>query len=203
MKYFHYLKSILILVLAILMAGCRPSFFHHHSSKPPIVCFGASLTLGKGADKGHDYPSLLRAMVKVPVINAGIKGNTTRDELNRLQHDVLELNPQMVIITQRAGDLSCGIPKEQTIKNLEMMIDRIQSQKAVVVLVTFEPDNLEENYFKDFRDLARDKHVVLVADVINDVETNPQYMHDRVHPNNEGYRLVAQRVYEHIKPFLK
>jgi len=161
------------------------------------------LTQGEGADKGHDYPSVLGRMVQIPVINAGILGNTTREELERLPRDVLRLNPQMVIITQRANDLMLGIPKEETLRNIELMIDLIQRQKAIAVLVTFEPDNLTGYYFKEFQELARDKQAVLIADVIDDVEIDPKYMHDRVHPNNEGYKLVAQRVYAKIKPFLR
>lgn len=199
----HYIKSILVFSLAALMVGCGGPVSPKNSTPSPIVCIGGSLTQGEGADKGHDYPSVLGRMVQIPVINAGILGNTTREELERLPRDVLRLNPQMVIITQRANDLMLGIPKEETLRNIELMIDLIQRQKAIAVLVTFEPDNLTGYYFKEFQELARDKQAVLIADVIDDVEIDPKYMHDRVHPNNEGYKLVAQRVYAKIKPFLR
>lgn len=179
--------------MAVATAGCRQS--------SPIICFGASLTQGKGAKAGHDYPSQLRKMVSVPVINAGISGNTTRDELARLDHDVLTHNPQMVIVTQRNNDCKKNISKQETLKNLDTMIDKIQRHGAIAVLITFEPSDMKCSYTNDFKKLMRRRRALLIENVLNDVKLNPQYMHDHIHPNNAGYLLLAERVYKSIKPY--
>jgi len=192
------IRNTFIISLLLLLASATNGY----SSNTAIICLGASLTEGEGADKGHDYPTDLSKMLNMPVINAGVNGDTTEDELDRMQGDVLQNNPRMVIITQRANDLKLGIPKQETLNNLESMIDQIQARGAIAVLVTFEPKELQETYFKDVREMSIRKHAVLVADVLQGVDTNPQYMHDKIHPNNEGYLLVAQRVYKIIKPYL-
>ncbi|MBF0479834.1 MAG: hypothetical protein HQL26_10155 [Candidatus Omnitrophica bacterium] len=203
-KHLGLIKSFTIIPLIFLIASCKPSITSQNSPRAAIVCFGASITQGVGADKGHDYPAVLSHMVKVPVINAGIKANTTRDELKRLERDVLQENPQMVIITHRINDLNHNILREETLKNLEMMIDQVQSCGATAVLVTIEPRELQgTTYFKDFGELARRKHVLYIGDILKDIQTNPQYMKDDIHPNNEGYKLMAERVYTNIKPLLK
>jgi acyl-CoA thioesterase-1 len=197
------LNQLLVITLTFLMVGCQPPpITNRHSRGITIVCFGGSLTRGGGADKGYDYPSQLGKMVNIPVINAGINGNNTRQELQRVQKDVFPWAPKMVIVTQRANDLKSGIPKEETLRNLEDMIDQIQNHGAIAVLVTFEPEALRD-YFQDVRKLVLRKHALLVADVAKGIQSNPHYMSDDVHPNNIGYRVVAERIYKIIKPFLK
>ncbi len=201
--FITFLRSIVIFCLVLVCAGCEAPITNRHSSGTTIVCFGASLTQGVGADPGYDYPSYLRKMVDLPVVNAGISGNTTQQELLRLQADVLDKNPKIVIITQRVNDIKNNIPKEETLKNLETIIDQIQGHEAIAVVATFEPVVLRERYFKDIRKLVLRKHAVLIPNIVDGIEFDPKYMHDDAHPNNEGYRIVAQRIYKSIKDFLK
>lgn len=183
------------------MTGCKQDVINSHSNGVSIVCIGGSLTQGNGADPGYDYPSQLSKMVNIPVINTGINGNTTPQELERLPRDVLAHNPKIVIITQRANDFKKDIPQEETLKNLSSMFDQIHKQGAMAVLVTFEPQAMQD-YFKNFRKLAKEKHVLLIADIIDDIEQNRKFMFDDIHPNNEGYKQIAERVYRNIKPYL-
>ena len=197
-------KRLLIVFLFVFLFGLKAvSIADLVAEGKTIVCFGASLTAGEGAEPGDDYPSQLRKMVNLPVINAGVQGDSSVDELKRLQEDVLEKNPEIVIITQRTNDLKHYIPKQDSLNNLEMIIDRIQHYGARVFLVTFETQEFKESYFKDIRNLAMKKHVIVIADVLNGIDSNPQYMHDSIHPNNAGYGVVAKRVYQAIEPYLK
>ncbi len=197
----RFISKFLIISGIILITGCKQDIINSHSNGATIVCLGGSVTLGKGADPGYDYPSQLSKMVNIPVINAGVNGNTTPQELARLPQDVLAHNPKIVIITQRANDFKKQISQEDSLKNLAAMFDQIQNHGAMVVLVTFEPQAMQD-YFINFRKLAKEKHVLLIADIINDIEQNQKFMFDDIHPNNEGYKRVAERVYRNIKPYL-
>lgn len=83
-----------------------------------IICFGDSLTFGTGASQGKDYPSQLSELIKRPVINAGVPGDTTERALTRLEEDVLSRSPRIVCLTLGGNDLKNGVPKDEAMKNL-------------------------------------------------------------------------------------
>jgi acyl-CoA hydrolase len=64
----------------------------------PIVAVGDSLTFGVGASAGQNYVDELENRFGVPIINAGVSGDTTLDVLARLDTDVLDLDPSLVIV---------------------------------------------------------------------------------------------------------
>src|SRR5690348_12379952 len=124
------MRRSLILALAVLLCGCRAHIANEGSHGKTIVCFGDSLTEGVGADPGTDYPSLLRQKVGLPVINSGVSGDTTAVALKRLDADVLDHDPKMVIITLGGNDFLQQLPKEETLSNMETIIDRIEAHGA-------------------------------------------------------------------------
>ncbi len=194
----------ILLILTILAVwGCGSPVANLGSKGKTIVCFGDSLTAGLGADPGQDYPSVLRSHVDLPVINAGIDGNTTRDALQRLDKDVLAHDPKIVIITLGGNDFLDGFAKEETLKNMAEIIDRIQAQGAMVVWATVKTGLLGDGYAKDFAKLAREKRIVLIPDILNGIMFNPQYKYDQIHPNSAGYRIMAERIEAGLKPLLK
>lgn len=81
------------------------SVTNYPPSSGPIIAFGDSLTAGVGATAGQDYVSQLSRKSGVPIINAGISGNTTRDAAARLQSDVLSRNPSVVIVWLGGNDI--------------------------------------------------------------------------------------------------
>lgn len=93
------------------------------------MCFGDSITYGLGASPGHDYPSLLAKKLNLTVINAGKSGDTTEGALQRIQHDVLDKKPYLVIVELGANDYLKGISAEATLKNLEEIIKKFNKQE--------------------------------------------------------------------------
>lgn len=169
------------------------------SSGTSIVCFGDSLTFGTGADEGRSYPSLLAKKVKLPVINAGVSGDTTAMALERLQEDVLKHNPKIVIITLGGNDFLQRLPKDQTLKNMEKIIDRTQKQGAIVVWAAVKAGVFADSYAADFDRLARRKRIVLIQDVLKGIMFDARYKYDNIHPNSAGYEILAERIYKAIK----
>ncbi|TBW34599.1 SGNH/GDSL hydrolase family protein [Siculibacillus lacustris] len=70
-----------------------------------IVAFGSSSTFGLGAtDPSRTYPSRLQAELQtlypksaITVVNKGVNGNETRDEMLRFDRDVMAEKPDLVI----------------------------------------------------------------------------------------------------------
>ncbi len=165
-----------------------------------IVCFGDSLTAGMGAEEGQDYPSYLRERVKLPVHNAGVSGDTTAEALARLEEDVLTKNPKIVIITLGANDFLQKVPKEQTLNNMERIIDRIHARGAMAVWATVKTGFFTDDHEKDFKKLAKQKRILLISDILKDIMYEPRYKYDQIHPNGQGYKIMAERIHAAIKP---
>jgi lysophospholipase L1-like esterase len=189
--------------VAVFLCGCGAEVANRDSQGTTIVCFGDSLTAGYGAEEGKDYPSVLRDQVDLPVINAGVAGDTTGGALNRLDRDVLSHDPKIVILTLGGNDYLNRVPKEETLKNMEAIVDRIQSGGALVVLAAVQTGLWGDAYADDYKKLARQKHFVLIPNVLKGILFDPRYKYDQIHPNSEGYRIMAGRIYQRIQPFLK
>ena len=194
-----------ILVLPILLIGCSkaPEVKNLDSRGSSIICLGDSLTSGVGAEPGQDYPSLLSGYLGRKVINAGVNGDTTRDALKRIKKDVLEQDPQMVIVILGGNDFFQKLPQEETFQNLEKIVDLVQSGGAAVTLAEVKTGLLNNPYLSGFKNLARQKKTLLIPDILKGLIGNPDLMSDTIHPNARGYAVMAQRIYAGIKPYLR
>ena len=167
------------------------------SSKPSntgiIICFGDSLTFGTGASKGMDYPSQLAKMIGRPVINKGIPGDTTSRALWRLKRDVLSKNPDIVLITLGGNDLKNGVSKDIAFSNLKQIVQTIQDQGAKVIIGGLRFPGMDRGFAKGYEDLAKHTGALLIPDIFSGIVDNPGLMSDPIHPNNSGYRVIAQR----------
>lgn len=197
-------KILLILaILGIILSGCsKPEIRNLKASGQNIVCFGDSLTFGYGAGPGEDYPLELAKLLKQPVINAGVDGDTTFLALNRID-GVLAQNPRLVIVEFCGNDFIKKIPRADTVKNLSVIIDRIQARGAMVALVDISAGMFFREYRADFKKLAAEKKAIFVPEVLYKIITNPAIKSDFFHPNGRGYKIVAKRIYQVIKPYLK
>ena len=172
------------------------------SAGQTIVCFGDSLTEGVGAGQGEDYPSVLSRLIAAPVVNAGHRGDTTADALNRLARDVLEKNPRLVILLLGGNDFLRQVPVGDTRKNLETIVQRIQERGAMVVITGMKLGLFTDGYGAMMKNIAEKFGALLVPQVTNGILTDSKLKSDPIHPNGAGYRLIAERVAEKVKPLL-
>lgn len=186
------------------MIGCAKQEVKNIGSQGKnIVCFGDSLTAGYGVRQGEDYPTALAKILKKRVINKGIDGNTTVDGLSRLEADVLEQEPYLVIIEFGGNDYLNKIPAEDTANNLRKMIDRIHAQGVMVALVDISAGVFLNEYHTICSKIAREKQTIFVPRILLGIITNPSMKSDFLHPNHEGYKVIAKRIYDAIIPYLK
>jgi lysophospholipase L1-like esterase len=167
-----------------------------------IISFGDSLTYGTGATADMDYPSQLSRMISRPVINAGVPGDTTASALARLEKDVLSRSPRIVLITLGGNDLKNGVPKEEALQNLNIIIKSIQDQGALVIVggidIAFWGAGFREVYKQSSNELG----AILIPNIFEGIMGNLKLMSDRIHPNDKGYTIMAQRFHEAVKPYL-
>ena len=191
------------LLFITLSAGCARKEIKNIDSKGRnVICFGDSITFGYGAEPGEDYPAELAKMTRFPVINAGIDGDTTIEALKRVDSDVLGREPLLVIIEFGGNDFLRKIPREVSLSNIRYMVDSVQAKGAMVAIVDISAGFFLKEYRQELSSLAQEKGALFIPAILSGVITNPNLKSDFIHPNREGYKVIAQRIYRAIFPVL-
>jgi lysophospholipase L1-like esterase len=184
------------------------------SDRVKIVALGDSLTQGRMARKGHTV--FLDEMLheKYPegrfeLINKGIPGDTALGGLDRLRADVLDLNPDCILVQFALNDGFSDVPVEIFGNTVQAIIDNIKGDsESDIVLVTSVYMDLKKvyqlacEYYGKLEALA-DKNSLPIAKVHEywaskikgeGLEFRKLVQGDLVHPTVEGYKLMAEAV---------
>jgi acyl-CoA thioesterase-1 len=195
---------ILLSCFFILISGCvKREIKNIDSQGKNIICFGDSITFGYGANPGEDWPTILAKELTYPVINAGLDGDTSISALSRFEEDALRKEPLLVIIEMGGNDFIKKIPIETTMKNVAEMAQRAQERGAMVAIADISAGMFLRQYRAEFAKLAKRKNAIFIPGILSGIITNPNLKSDYIHPNAEGYKVIARRVYEKILPYLK
>lgn len=180
-----------------------------------LVAFGDSLTAGYGVDRVYSYPAYLQSLLdsngyKYRVVNAGISGDTTAGGLTRLPN-VVAMKPAVVILELGGNDGLRGLTLQQTRENLETMVRDLQKAQAKVVLTGITlPRNYGPDYIQGFEQIYKDlaaKYKLpfmpfLLEGVALNAKTANLMQEDGIHATAEGNQIVAENVFQVLKPVL-
>lgn len=182
--------------------------------RPRIVFFGNSLTAGYGLDEQYSFPSRIQRIIDsvdldYQVVNAGLSGETTAGGLNRIDW-VMEQPIAIFVLELGGNDVLRGFDLSATRENLQAIIGKVKGKYPEVQLVIAgmeAPPNMGKAYTAEFRtifsELAEANGAALIPFLLADVGGIPELnLPDRIHPNQEGQRIVAQNVWEVLKPLL-
>ena len=168
-----------------------------------VIAFGDSLTEGTGASPGNDYPAILSRKFNIQIVNAGRAGDTTTVALDRLDRDVLAKDPRLVMVFLGGNDILRQIPKATTFENLRAILGKLQKKGAAVLLIGFEQGRPLDSYGRAFADLAKEKNVEFIPDILGGVYGHPELMSDELHPNDKGYAMIANRIEPVLRSMLR
>ena len=111
-------RSLLLLLVVVLLIGAgwalwpraarRSSGAGAPPAVPPVVFLGDSITSGHRLSADMAFPHRLGRVLGVPVINAGISGDTTEGGVTRLERDVLAHHPRLVVVELGVNDAFGG-----------------------------------------------------------------------------------------------
>ncbi|MDD5431051.1 MAG: GDSL-type esterase/lipase family protein [Candidatus Pacebacteria bacterium] len=164
-----------------------------------IIAYGDSLTRGFGIPPGKNFVTILSEHTNIPIINAGVTGDTTSEALIRLQTEILDKKPDIVMVCLGGNDFLHGLSEDVIYANLKTIIEKIQGGGAKVILLGISSENLP-NFEKTFQKLASEKKVyVYVPNIMDGVLSQKNFLFDNIHPNGRGHELIAQK----ILPFLQ
>lgn len=158
-----------------------------------IVAFGDSLVEGVGSSKGNDFISLVATKIGKPIINLGKSGDTTKTALLRL-NSLLAQKPDVAIVLLGGNDYLHRIPKEETFKNLETIVNKLQANGTAVLLLGVRGGAIRDTYASDYKKFARSHGTGYVSNVLENLLGNKELMYDTIHPNDTGYAIIADRV---------
>ncbi|MEI9966872.1 MAG: GDSL-type esterase/lipase family protein [Candidatus Moraniibacteriota bacterium] len=167
-------------------------------SQLSLVAVGDSLVEGQGATAGHDFVSLLSQKIGVTIENEGVSGDTSAQVLARIAHIAAE-KPDIAILLVGGNDTLRRIPPEETFRNIAMIIETLQKEGSAVVLVGIQGGLFGDRYRKEFDALAEKYQTAYVPDILDGIIGNRSLMSDSVHPNDQGYVLVADKIYREME----
>lgn len=168
-----------------------------------VIAFGDSLVEGVGASPGRDFASLLSDRTGVPIVNAGRRGDTTSAALARLEPAVLSRDPRVVIVLLGGNDFLRRVPRGETFRNLDAIVERIRSRGAAVIVVGLSLGVLTDGYGDAYEELARRRSAGLVPDILDGILGRPELMADQIHPNDSGHAIMADRIEPALRELLR
>ncbi|HEU5323894.1 MAG TPA: arylesterase, partial [Methylomirabilota bacterium] len=177
-----------------------------------IVALGDSLTAGLGVAADEAYPARLQERLRregydYRVVNAGVSGDTSAGGLRRVDW-ALRAHPEVVIVALGANDGLRGQSPELLEANLARIVERARAGGARVLLAGLRmPPNYGDDYTRRFADayrrVARRTGVAFVPFLLDGVAREGRLNQpDGIHPNAEGHRVIADRLWTHLRPLL-
>ncbi|MCA9356755.1 hypothetical protein H6784_06015 [Candidatus Nomurabacteria bacterium] len=190
--------SIFILILVFTFSGSSKIITNYPSLNTTVVAFGDSLVEGVGSTAGNDFVSELSRQINTPIVNLGNRGDSTRDALTRLDV-VLKKKPKVVLLLLGGNDYLQKIPPEETFSNLGKIIESIHETGSIVILLGVRGGLLKDNFENNFESLADKYGTAYVPDVLDGLFGHADLMSDSVHPNDKGYKIIADKIYPVLK----
>ena len=183
------------------------------SGRPKVVVLGDSLSAGYGLLELQSYPALLQQKLNTDgdqweVVNAGISGDTSASGRQRLDWALGQGDVRILVLELGANDGLRGLPIAEMKKNLAAIIELAQERRISVLLAGMEaPPNFGPDYTVSFRqvyrDLARQYKITLLPFLLDRVAGDPALNQgDGIHPNVEGSKIVADTVWNVLKPMV-
>ena len=195
----HFIALALALALALAAGGCGEDStgrLEPVGRFDLILAFGDSLTFGYGASqpRTQSYPAVLSDEINRPVRNAGRPGETSSQALLRLPGELSRLEPELVLLCTGGNDMLRDVNPQTIEDNLRAMIGMIRDSGAQVVLVGVPEPRLPVLLAPLYTNVAVDTDVVLASDVLPRVLGDASLKYDDLHPNAEGYAIIAREL---------
>lgn len=193
------MRVLLIISLLLSLNACeqQPQLLDKLPQNAMIVAFGDSLTYGTGVAQPQSYPSILAQLTGRYVINAGVPGEITRNGLKRLPSVLNKYQPDLLILIHGGNDLIRRVPEQQTMNNLSKMIDEAQRRDIDVVLLGVpRPGLLFMASAEFYQQLSETFELANDLETLPDILASTSLKSDLVHPNAQGYRIIAENIHQ-------
>ena len=179
-----------------------------------ILIYGDSISAGYGMEKESQWSESLKTLLsdkgfKISVYNRSVSGETTGGGLTRISRILDELKPTFLLLELGGNDALRGYPPKKIYENLNKMIEASKERGINVFLMQIRIlPNYGKRYQTQFESiyptLSKEKEVILLPFMLNDIALKKELMlSDGIHPNKDAQPLIAEIVFNSLKPHLK
>ena len=192
------MKILIVLVSSLFTTGCNEQIpLPRLSEDAVILAFGDSLTYGTGASNKNDYPSILSELTSLTVINGGIPGEISKNGLVRLPALLDTHQPELLILIHGGNDILRQVSHKETAKNLGQMIQEARKRNiSVIMLGVPKPGLFFLKSAEVYVNIAKEYQTPAGLEVLPKVLGDNSLKSDPIHPNDDGYQLIAERIFE-------
>ncbi len=196
------LKILFIIIATLPFSGCgdRPTL-NPLEPDATILAFGDSLTHGTGATNDQSYPAILEQLINRRVINAGIPGEVTAKGLARLPDILDQEDIRLVILTHGGNDMLRKKDLAAAAENMRNMIKLTKKKNIDVVLIGVPKPGLFMSPADFYAEIAEEFNLPYESDVLPYILIRPQLKSDAIHPNAQGYALMAKSIAELLQKY--
>jgi len=200
MKCLSFRFSLLFIAVVLLLAACssQPQL----QKLPPdatILAFGDSLTYGSGAARDESYPAVLSQLTGLEVINAGVPGEVTSQGVKRLPELLDEHLPMLLILCHGGNDLLRKQDLNRAADNIRSMITMARERGVAVLMLAVPKPGVFLTPPPLYEEIASEMGVPIAVDTIPEILSDRSLKSDTIHPNSDGYRLMAKEIFQLIK----
>ena len=100
----------------------------------------------------------------------------------------------MAIILLGGNDFLKKIPREETFANVEKIVLAFQAQGAVVAVLGVRSGIVGGGADAEYEDVAKRTGSIYMSDVLAGLFGRTELMSDALHPNDQGYAKIAERL---------
>ena len=142
-------------------------------------------------------------------IDKGISGQNTTQMRDRFEKDVIDLNPQVVVIMGGTNDLAQGVSKEEIVSHIWDMAAMADNVGIKVVICSITPNN---DYYSRLNPHEKGTHIIAVNEMLRDMTEHSPFiwcdywtslvaedglslkeeyrLYDNLHPGPVGYDVM-------------
>jgi lysophospholipase L1-like esterase len=191
------------------------------TKEPFLAVFGDSIALGVGTKvESSKLDQCLELKTKRKVLNLGYDGLTSSGALNKIKQ-VLSASPEVVLISLGGNDVrnlvlrnKTQYTEEFTLKNIRTLFKKLKNKGIKVVHLGLDPE-ISENAgkkvdpvaagllknsgrLKKIKEIAKEEGVFFIEKSMAGLWGNPELMSDLIHPNDKGYAVICDKVYQFL-----
>ena len=192
-------RLFLVLVIAVA-AGCgdKPKL-----SRLPgdavLLAFGDSLTFGTGAAENESYPAQLEKRIGRRVVRAGVPGEVTAQALARLPSALDEHAPRLLLLCIGGNDFLRRLGNQQAEANVRAMVKLARTRGIEVLLIGTPEPGFSVTPPAFYAGIAKEFAVPYEDAAIAQVLKDASLKSDPIHPNAQGYGVIAERIAERLR----